>query len=436
MAEPTSTTTIDPAAPAPAAPAPAVPAPTEPASAPASPAETAPAGARFSKRTAREQAAARAEALGQSMDQKAEPGEKPTGEPAPEPAPPVAGDQGTPAITEPASPPAAEAPKAPSAPITVTLDDQHPVAALGTKTIHVATPEEERVVKALIKGTYARRQEVTDLQQQVAERDRQLGEFRQQDIRRQSDQAAQQQWEQTPEYQSAVTEYRRMLELEEAGELGKGAATRYWAGVQGSLREVADREFTTRWGAEEARENERYANEFRRAAWGRMEHLPMAEQLRTLPEFPEWFEKGLRAFNAELEMGHFPQLRPGDVDALHREFTEFFWARLVKQPQVRQLHQRVTAQQQQQQDAAAQRAAEDTRSREEIERAAIERYKREIAEQNQTAPPHPLGKVASRSTPHIPDGEPRNGNLAAKTPNQARKQAMQSAMERAGRYRP
>ena len=294
---------------------------------------------------------------------------EPTGTPvAPEAA-------ATPATTTPETPAAAAAP-APTG-HKVIIDPGHPVRGMGIESITVQTPEEERALRALVNGTYARKKDVEESRAREETLQRRIVELEARD-------SANEKWTSDPRYQQAVD---RFNEIKEA--FGENEAALYWKGVQQDFDAIAKTEYDERWGKIEAENIERAGQAWKSEAWSHASQLPQI--IVQLPHFQSWFNNAVESFNSEIELGHYPNLTSGE-DA-HKEFTRMFGARLIREPAVTAAYADMERRQQTQQTSAATQAAAAQAERERIARDAVEQYKQASANRRTQAPPHPLGNL-------------------------------------------
>ena len=324
-----------------------------------------------------------------------EPGKEPAKEPA---AAPVVEPGAEPA--EPGTAPVEPKPAEPTEAIRVPIDPGHPIRAMGLDSITVKTPQEERLFKALLNGTYMRRQDVET-------RDGTIVQLQEKIARYEAGDAAQTKWEQTPGYKEHKERFLKLKELEGSDEVPVGTASEYWKGAATELVQLQDAEYQTRLTAMRAERYERDATEWKQEAWERANRL--SEAIRRLPEFGRIFESATQSFNAELELGHYPELA-GITNAydrregLHKAFTHFLNSRLVAEPAVRSAYAAMKKLEEGQPVAGTPPAA-DTRPVEQIEREAVEKFKQGVADTRREGPPHPLGNLASAVDRH-PAAEP------------------------------
>jgi len=293
------------------------------------------------------------------------------------------------------------------APIVVPIPADHPLRKLGIQELTAKSPLEERGIRAML-NSYVRRKEVD-------ERDHKIAMYEEKIARRDAQEAADQKWRSTPGYQSAVERY---TELKEA--YGEDVANQFWRGVSVEYKQIEDTEYQTRIGAIKEEREQAAAETWAQQAWQNQARLP--EPIRTLPDFPRWFQNATLAFNAELERGAYPEAQ-NDQD-LHAAFGKFFSARLVAEPAVVAAFKGMETSKQRQSQAATEQAAAKQREREAIEKAAVEKAMKEIAAKRQGSPLHPLGNLpASAGRDRLPAES--NGDvetdLSKMTPHQLRK---------------
>lgn len=319
-----------------------------------------------------------------------------------------------PAQTGPVGTPPAAAPVTPDH-ITIPIPEGHPLREMGATEFVVQTPQQERTIRAALNG-YERRSVVDGLKAQLRERE----------LREAQDEArrtATQRWTGRPEYKEAVQTYNEMKDA-----FGQEKADIYWRGVNAGFEKEAQGEYAKRVDAITERDQVENVQRWKADAWANANALPAS--IRNLPSFSKLFEDAVMSFNAEVELGHYPSVV--DNDSAHKAFTGFFGTRLTMTPEVVALYKAATQQGDQQRTAAAARAAEAQRQKEQIEKAAIERYEREGATRRTQVPPHPLGNLGNASRNRVPSGagSPAAGEPAAEmTANEVRRQAKAASRE-------
>jgi hypothetical protein len=287
---------------------------------------------------------------------------------------------------------------------------------MGVDAITVSSPQEERAVRAAL-NSYVRRAE-------VAQRDSIIAELQRKQVERDARDAAQQKWMDDPKYQAAVQRY---TEIKES--FGDEAASDYWRGIQGSLEQLTRQEYDERWDKVQQETAQRAGEAWKGEAWLNANQLP--ESIRTLPRFGGWFETAVQSFNAEIEMGHYPQLQT--ADDLHKEFVRFFSSRLTKEPDVVAVYRSLNDRENQQRTAAAAKAAEEERRIAKIKQDAIDEYKRQAGQRRTQAPPHPLGNLSGTARSPVPAGSEAAEPAADLSPNQLKKSLRSAAREDARR---
>ena len=317
-------------------------------------------------------------------------------------------------------------PEAPAAvrPIRIEIPAGHPLREMGRDAISVTDPADEQVIRAALNGTYERRQRVTALEQENAElRDRML--------RLEATQSATTKWQSTPEYEAIVDEYERIRD-----EVSPEAADAYWQGKQPDFQKLAAAEYQTRAEAAEQVEDDRAAEAWATDAWGRTQVV--TPDVRNLPEFPQWFAAAIESFNAEIAVGHFPELDPARepddykrLEKAHEAFAQLFRSRLVREPRVSQVMTELAAQRNRTAAAEAARLAaemrqsaeaEKERLRAQAEKDGVDRFKLDAATRRASAPPHPMGSVAAGARPgQASDGGPPADDTSDMTPHQLRR---------------
>ena len=309
--------------------------------------------------------------------------------------------QPAPAATEAAPPggadvvPPAAAPTAAPFSASIPLPENHPLREMGVTSFRATSPQEERAMRALLNG-YERRATVEQLKAQLREKETREAEN---DARR----AATQKWTGRPEYKAAVAKY---AEIKDA--FGQDEADLYWRGVNDGFEKLAQAEFEQRVGQLHEQDRTENAQRWKTEAWQNASLLPVS--IRGLPTFSQLFEDAVMSFNAEIELGHFPQVV--DHESAHKAFNGFFGTRLTLQPEVVDLYKRSTQSVESNRTAAAAKAAEEQRQRDKIAQEAVEKYKAEVANRRNPVPPHPLANLGSGSR----DLGPQGGSAAAAEP--------------------
>lgn len=309
-------------------------------------------------------------------------------------------------------------------PIRVELPQDHPLRAQGIDAITASTPQEERAIRAMLNGTYTRRQEVESLRAEIAR-------LREEQMRREASDTASQKWKQTPEYQQAVEQYQSILET-----VGQDAASRYWAGMEESFKQLADAEYIQRQQAYEAQQAEQAVAHWRQEAWANAGRLP--EQIRSLPEFSRYFDEAFALFDAGLARGLYADAQ--SPEQLHQEFARVFAAHLMLQPSVKAANAAIAEQERRRSaeakaradaEAAAAKRAEEERKR--IADEAVEQYRRSLAEKRQATPPNPLAQVhnAVRTDRTSISSEPEQPDLSNLTPQQMKRTLREQTREEA-----
>ena len=181
-------------------------------------------------------------------------------------------------------------------------------------------------------------------------------------------------------------------------------------------------------GELEEREIVEHGQRWKSEAWLNVNTLP--EAIRSLTAFPQWFEKAVQSFDAEIELGHYPQIKPGDAETMHKEFMRFFGAQLTKEADVVGVYRMLGEREQQNRAAAAAQAAAKEREIAEIKRLAVEEHMKQLAAKGaQRPPPNPLGNLAPGREP-VREGSQAAAPAAPPSPQSPRKLAKAAAMER------
>jgi len=332
----------------------------------------------------------------------------------------TAGETGAAKADEAAKPPAPVA-------IEIELPPGHPIRSMGVEKLVATSPEQERAIRALVNGSYTRRQENERLEKENTD-------LRREKIERDSHDAASDKWQKSPEYQTAVDQYQKIRDLETSGELPPGSASQFWKGFQADYARLAKQEYDTRMGAVEAEADQRAAEAWKSDAWINANQLP--KLFTGLPNFGLWFEEAVQSFEAEIALGHFPQLRTAE-DA-HREFRTFFGSILTRKQAVGQAYRQLKQEEQtraaeQARMEAAAKAAADQRLREQGAREGVQSFKQDAAARRDATPPHPLGQVAAASRGRAPANAEGQDIPADASVHTVRKLAKAAAREDARR---
>jgi len=289
------------------------------------------------------------------------------------------------------APPAEERAK----PIRIEIDPKHAVYGMGETAIEAANPKQEQVIRALLNGTYTRRQENEALQAKLQEVQQKL-------VRLESDQAATQKWTSSPEYHAIAEKYQEIRDVQ-----GQEVADAWWRSPdnQKVLQELRDSEYNERWGKIETERVQQAATEWIDQAWQHTRSLP--EPIRGLPDFGRWFKEEAQLFDKRVELGHYPDAKA--AEDLHREFTKALGARLLREPAVAAAYRNTTQTKVAAEADTAAKAAEAKRREDQIRADAVEQFKREAAAKRENAPPHPLGNLS---------GAARGGRVGGAAPEE------------------
>lgn len=348
-------------------------------------------------------------------------------------------DQGseTPAAderSEEQEPEAAERPEARRIPI----DADHPVAEMGLDHIEVADEQAEQVVRALLNGTYARRQDVEAAQQAARQAQNEAMELKKHVLRIQASQEAAQEWKSSPQYAEHRERYLRIKET-----VGEDEARAYWNSpdVQHELRELTDERFKEQW---QQVEEQQLAQDSQRWVQDRYQHFQerMPEPIRNLPDYNQWFQNAVKAFDAELQAGVHPHIGEGDVEALNDEFAKTLSAYIMRQPGAKEAFAQAQKRQQEreqgrQRTVEAQNQRKQQRELERAKKEGAEQVKREAADTRRKTPPHPMGALsdAQRGDDAVIGAEAEEGvDTSSMTPHQLKKHLKKKSRQDARRY--
>lgn len=308
-------------------------------------------------------------------------------------------------------------------PTRVKVDPEHPVAQMGVAELTATTPEEERAIRALLNGTYVRRQELEDRDTRLQKTEEQLEQIQRENVRLKSTQSAAERWKKTPEYRKAVEQYNEILEVS-----GQDAASKYWRGVNQDFKAMVEEEYEGNWGEMQQQRHQEQAESWVQNAWSDATSA-VPDEVRSIPHFGRVFNNSVRLFDHALAEGHYPGVET--VEQQHEAFQTFFRGQLLQYPAVRQALQEARAR-----IKSADEPKEPAAPAEPDERAvekAKDELKKEYAESRRKSPPNPLAGVGhssgpDRARPPDDDGQPNMNNLP---PHKVKRLAAQSARQRA-----
>jgi hypothetical protein len=308
--------------------------------------------------------------------------------------------------------------------IQIDIPKEHPVSSMGVPALKADTPQEERVIRALINGTYVRRQELKTAQDENQTLTGQLAAEREKRVMYEAAKAVEEKWRGTPEYAAAAERYDQIKD-----QVSQEAADDYWKGVLNNLSQMTDAEYKERMTVIHSEDQERESQKFIREAHNRA--MGLAPHITNLPEFNKWFENAIRSFDSEMELGHFPQVT--NRAEMHDAFMRFFQNRLVGEPAVQAAVREAKATKTTEPSAAdeAAKAAAEREREEAIAKKAVEDYKKGVADNRREKPPHPLGNLASASRDRVSQGSEAGETPEPQNVHQLRKAAKQRARERA-----
>ena len=257
--------------------------------------------------------------------------------------------------------------------------------------ITTGSPEEAEVVRAAFSSTGVRRKELEKAQKRTATVEAENLELRDQVLRQESSSTAEEQWKLTPEYTAHVEEYQNIHDA-----VGQKGASGYWQGApMADFRKFEEAEFgkrTTEAKAErEAENSQRWMDD----AWEQANFLP--DVIRRLPNFKQMFVEEAQAFNARLDLKHYPEIET--LEAAHEKFRSLLSERINREATVKAMRSKDAegrgrkdamdaVRSQRAKDALAARSAEAGKT-------AVDQAKRDAAERRADAPPHPMGALPS-----------------------------------------
>lgn len=314
-------------------------------------------------------------------------------------------------------------------PIQIPIDANHPVREMGEEALTASNAKQERVIRALL-NSYTRRRDVAAVEEKLAKIEAKNVELQQKVVRRESTDTALEKFENTPEYEQAKTTFLQMKELEQNEELPKGAASEYWEGFKARLTPLAQAEYDQRMSAVQEQKGREAQEAWQGEAWENASQMPAG--IPNIPNFRTLFDQAVQSFDAELELGHYPEIKTSDD--MHKEFTKFFGSMIVRDPAVREAFRRHENRQKEDQAAATTKAAADDREREAIGRAAVEKHLKDAADKRREGPPHPLGNLHAASSDSLSAAPAGDDDLSKLTPHEAKKRAKSGARQDARRH--
>lgn len=352
-----------------------------------------------------------------------EPATEPAEEPTTETPEPVAEPSKKLVEQEPAPEPEVDKPK-----YVIDIDPNHPVASTVKGPLLVNDENTAKAVKALLNGTYVRRN-------QVSEANRRAEEAEEKFLKLQTRIDAEKEWRGSESYQQKVDKYNRMLALEDQGDLDKGTALEYWNSVQPEVDKKANEKFAAKQTELRQAAAQRAEAEWTDESWVRAQkNIPQA--VAALPGFKQYFDDAVGLFSIAFQRGQFRHLRAGDAEGLHREFSTFLNKELVARPEVGTALRQAKQSQQDRERQSADNAAAAERERARIAKQAVEDHMKKLAEGKRENPPNPIASLtpASAGRANTPSS---NGDedLANLSPFEARKRAAARVREKARAYR-
>lgn len=287
--------------------------------------------------------------------------------------------------------------------VRIEVSEGHPVREGGVAEFTVP-PEQEQGLRALINGTYTRRQQVADLEAKIETLQRDL-------IRRDAAQAAQEKWRGLPEHQQMVERYEEIRDT-----VGQEEADAYWRGKSEDLKQLEESEFQERWGGVEAERQAEAGRQWVADAWQRTARLPA--EIRSLPDFQRWFQEEVDQFNMKIELGHYDG-KLDSLDGMHTEFQQNLAKRIVTEPTASDILRRNI------ETAKAETAKANQKAAEAAGEKAVEEFKRSAAERRVDSPPNPVAAAGSHRAAEngqtVVDGRPTPPDTSDLSPNELRK---------------
>lgn len=278
----------------------------------------------------------------------------------------------------------------------IPIDESHPIREMGLDAFTPANELEDQAIRALLNGTYVRRQEVENVrgraQEQIGKLTEQNRELQQKLLRIEASAEAQEEWQKSERYQHHRDRYIHIRDT-----VGKEEALAYWRSpdVQTELVELTDKKFEERWSEVEEREMDEAS-----LAWADQQFKAITPKLPTeitsMPEYRQWFAEGIRLFDAELTNGAH-DIPAGDVKAMNEQFAKTLTRHMLTKPAVRQAWDEVRNREGKKNErtpSAKEREAARKRELEAARKEGAEKARKEAAETRRDTPPNPLGALS------------------------------------------
>lgn len=286
----------------------------------------------------------------------------------------------------------------------IELPPDHPIREMGVDALTASSDQEERAMRALVNGTYARRQEAEQLQARLRDAEAKHNELIDRLVRVDAEAAAEIKFKQTPEYNQAVAEYREMAQLEQAGQLPQGRSQKYWEATVGQLyNQFRQQEVGTRLDALSTERAEQAGQAWVSDAVSRIA-VRYPEEVRALNGFDSRVERTLTQFNALLDHGALPEVPQGDPDALHKAFEDYFQQQLQLWPDfqglVRRWHEAQSQAERSKQEEALRLQSEQQRKA--AEQAAVDQFRKDAATRRDLIPPNPMAGIQHGARTPVP----------------------------------
>lgn len=276
----------------------------------------------------------------------------------------------------------------------IPLPEGHPLRDQGIEFFEATDEQQEQGIRALV-NSYTRRQEVEARDQKIREMDAKLAELQQQITRQKATEGTLQEWQKTPEYQQAVATYESILNAE-----GQEAASTYWDGIQGKLRETIDEKYEQDWSEIEEQRNAEAAEVWTNHAYEQIGGK-LDPSITSMPGYNQWFGQAVAQLDTEILNGLHGHIQPGDTDGMMGVLKDVLDSLLLRQPEIQQLVRERQAAEKQQSKAKsrqeiidAQKQAQQKREAENAKEQAVTDFKKEAADKRLKSPPHPLGQLS------------------------------------------
>lgn len=368
----------------------------------------------------------------------AEPAVEPVVEPVAEPVavepvvddPNVVNVEPTAEPAEPATEPAANAP----AFVSVPIDPKNP-SSQGQADLKFVDELSARIFRSYKNNDARQIQADADkARAELATARQELAKLYDKDDRTEADKVAWGKWEASADGQAARAEYQRIAAMEKDGDVAAGTAALYWKGASSGYQDTAKVEYQTRADARAAERGQREAQQWIAEAKANQGYL--SEAIRNHPEYQTWFNKAVKSFDSELQLGHIADVQPGNPESMHVAFKEFFRTELFRHKAAINTMTSSRTQTQQQEQAAAKKAAEEQRQIAKYRKDAVEEFKAKLASERSNVPPvNPIGNLANVSRVQAPVVSSSDGYDPSQRPPRLSKREREDRVKQRSRDR-